>query len=172
MVNNPLISKIVDDFDIDRESFYECLAQACRKLYGVLEVESFNENEISTFVVGGDGFLAKKMIRLTKSGMTRVVKETVKQIEIVRNEDKRVLEMLSYKSVISLLEADLFTITKSPVKFRVISSRALNDKEKKTNMEINIFVIVRSSRYLNAAELRYFSQKSLTLKKGVMFVLD
>jgi len=39
-------------------------------------------------------------------------------------------------------------------------------------MEINIFVIVRSSRYLNAAELRYFSQKSLTLKKGVMFVLD
>lgn len=172
MINNPLISNIVDDFDIDRESFYECLAQACRKLYGVLEVESFNESEISTFVIGGDGFLAKKTIQLTKSGMTRIVKETMKQIESIRNEDKRVLEMFSYKSVISLLEADLLTISKSPVLFRVISTRALSDKEKRTNIGINVFVIVRSSRYLNAAELRYFSQKSLTLMKGVVFVLD
>jgi hypothetical protein len=172
LVDNPLIGKIVDDFDIDRETFYECLVQACRILYGILEIENFSVDEINSFVINSDGHLVKKIIRITKSGMTRIVKETVRQIEFIKNEDKSVLQMLSYKAVLTLLESDLFTISKSKVTMRVISLRLLSDKEKKSHPGINLFVIIRSSRYLNDAELRYFSQKSCTLKKGVIFVLD
>lgn len=172
MINNPIIATIASEYDIDIETFYECIAHACRKLYGVIEVDRVGDSEIHAFAIGRNGFLIKKTINITKSGMQRIIRETISIIESIKNESKKDLEMFSFKSVIALLETDLFTISKSAVSFKIISQRYLNEKEKKVNPEIGIFVIVRASRYLNAPEKRYFQEKSTNLKKGVRFVLD
>lgn len=172
MIDNPLMTAIASEYDLDVETFYECIAHACRKLYGVLEIDQFYEDKISVFTVGQNGFLTKKTINITKSGMQRIIRETIHLIESIKNENKKNLEMFSYKSVLSLLETDLFTISKSKITFRIISQRPLNDKEKKANPDIEFFIVVRASRYLNAPEKRYFHEKSSSLKKGVKFVLD
>lgn len=172
LIDNPAITSIASEYDLDIETFYECLAHACRKLYGVLEIDRFEDDKIMAFSVGHNGFLIEKTINITKSGMQRIIRETILLIESIKNEKKKNLEMFSYKSVLSLLETDLFTISKSKVSFKIISQRSLNEKEKKSNPGVDLFIVVRANRYLNAPEKRYFQEKSSSLKKGVKFVLD
>jgi hypothetical protein len=171
LINNKLIDNIVKEYDIDFEVLYECIAHACRKLYGVIEILTVEEKSIEGFIVNKDGWIEKKEIKITNNGMVKIVKETIKEIGVVTREDIKVLENMSYKSVLNLLEKDIETISKSPIKLRVLSTRSLSDKEIKSHNGAKLFVIVRASRFLNPSEKRYFKLKSESLKKGVVFVL-
>lgn len=172
MVNNFFTESISQEYSIDNELLIECIASACRTLYGIIEIVNICEDSIDAYDLTKEGLLKKKIIKISQLGRQRIVKETIKEITKATMEDKSVLEMLSYSSVIDLLEADIFSISRVAVKFKVISSRPLSQKEIASNPEIKIFVVVRASRYLNKAESRYFRLKAAQLKQGVKFVLD
>ena len=172
MINNFFTEAIRQEYSIDNELLIECVASACRALYNIIEIVNISEHSIDAFDLTKEGLLKKKIIKITKMGRQRIVKETIKEIDKATTENKNILEMLSYTSVINLLEADIYSISRAPIKFKVISTRSLSQKEIEANTGINIYVIVRPSRYLNKAEARYFRLKAAQLKQGVMFVLD
>lgn len=172
MIQNPAISSLAAEYEISLEVFYECAANACRKIYGILEVDSIGTESIRAFIIGENGKLARKNIKLTKAGMLRVAKGILHEIDHFIQADRKRLEMNSYRAALDLLEADILTISKMEVNFRVISTRQASSKERTKDSSVLLFVIVRASRFLSPAELNYFKMKSASLKKGIRFALD
>jgi hypothetical protein len=172
LIKNKQILKIIGEYDIDYESLCECVATACRKLYGVLEVDAIQDGEIFAFTIGQDKKLMQKRLKLTKSGMTKVIKESIKEIEAIQMGEDYVSKMLSYKTMLSLLEADILSISKKPVKFKILSTRKLYKQEQEKHPNLNLIIVVRADRFLEPGELRFFTTKSSLLKNGVLFVLD
>ena len=171
MIFNPHVEQIAKEYNLDMETLHECIANSCRKTFGLLEVREIREVCINAYSLGEDGKIHQKEINITKAGMKRLIKGIALEIESITLEDKKVLEMLSYKSVLTHLEKDIESISKSKVSLRVIGVRMLTDKEKKKNTSVDIFVIVRADRYLTPAENKYFSLKSTALKQRTSFVL-
>lgn len=163
---------IASEYDIDPSTLFECVAQACRQTYGVLEIDKFQGADLLCFALDKGGRIRRKTINVTESGMKRIVKSTIAEIESRRSLDKAKLTMMSYSNVMRILENDIAAISGEAVTLKVISTRVLSEKEKLKFKGVKQFVVVRASRKLYPAEVKYFKEKSSLLKKGVAFVLD
>lgn len=172
MINNKSILKILDEYDIDYEGLCECVAITCRKLYGVVEVGQIQDGEILAFTIGADMKLAQKSLKLTTTKMLQVIKGTIKEIELSRQDIGNVSKMLSYKPLLDILESDIFNLSKKKVSFKILSSRELYKKEKIVHPHLKQIVIVRANRFLEESERKFFTAKTSLLKQGVLFVLD
>lgn len=170
-MNSAKLELLAKEYELDMEILFECLAQACRTLYGVVEIDSFHETKFFAFELDVENKIVQKEMRLTKEGIKRIIKETSRNIMKIKAEEEKASRTVSYTNAINLLAFDISSISKEEVFLKTISVREMNEKEK-TKYKANYYAVVRASRYLVDAEKEYFYERTKNLKKGVIFVLD
>lgn len=170
-MNAAKLEILAKEYELDMETLFECLAQACRTLYGVVEIDSFLETKFLAFELDAQNKIIQKEMRLTKEGIKRIIKETSKNIMNIKIEEEKASRIVSYTNAINLLASDISSISKEEVSLKTISVREMNEKEK-TKYRASYYAVVRASRYLVDAERQYFYERTKNLKKGVIFVLD
>lgn len=164
------LMQLANEYEVDYETLFECFAHACRTLYGVVEIDKYENDEIVAFDIDINKTLKIKKIRVTRVGMKRIIKETTRNIHEFKNSEGDIPKPLTFNTAINALAQDITKMTKEEVLMRVISVRELSEKEKH-KYKLQYFAIVRANRFLSESEKKYFIERTKNLKKGVSFVL-
>lgn len=165
------IRVLANEYGIDYEVLIECLAQACRKLYGILEIDEFKDGYLIAYEINNQKRIVQKQIRLTNAGMTKIIKETARNVDEVKSGQDNTPKLLIFSESIRAIALDIARGSKTETKLDIISVREMSEKEK-VKFRAQYYVVVRANRYLSADEKNYFMGRTKNLKQGVIFVLD